>query len=279
MLGYLVSQFGKGVYDSITSLNILVKIVGNNITKSLIYNLLFYNLVICLGINYLVDNYPYCIQKYYNLDNSYTLYLYRVFVNLFWLLPNYVIGLMYNSYYTNQAIGVFIHVYNPQNLNLKYHCYGRYSRYLVNKGYYQVIITFLTLETILISYLPYIGTFMDWFLTSLIYSYYSWEYSWSSHKVPHSNRYAIFENNWSYYLGYGTIIGLIKINMGFFNSSYIIASIFPIVCMNTLVLFKKDTTIITDNPYKFKIPLFYFPIRYADRVVKRISEYLKIKLT
>ena len=116
---------------------------------------------------------------------------------------------------------------------------------------------------------------MDWLLTSLIYSYYSWEYSWSSHKVPHSNRYSIFENNWLYYLGYGTIIGLIKIYFGFFHSTYIIASIFPVFCMNTLILFKRETCII--NP-TINLPIFYLPIKYANKLTDTVSTYIKNKL-
>ena len=266
-----ITQFIRGLFDSLGSINLALDVFRNKSTKNVLNILVVYNILICLSFSLFFQVLP----TYFNITNKWAISIYKLLITTMWLVPHYIIGLIYNSYYTNKSISVFIHVYNPQNLKLKYQCYERYSKYLVNKGYYQVIVTFLTIETIIIAYIPYIGVLMDWILTSLIYSYYCWEYSWSSHKVPHPNRYSIFESNWYYYLGYGSLIGLIKINMGFFCYNYIIASIFPILSMNTLILFKVEDVIVNSKSVKFKIPLFYLPIRYANKVVTNISDYLK----
>lgn len=266
----LIRSYIKGLIDSLKAINLAFRVFENKSTKITLNMIIVYNIFTCL----LFDNILYYLPEFFSIKNNISLNLYHFLIFFFWSLPHYFFGLIYNGYYTNKSISVFIHVYNPQNLKLKYRCYERYSKYLVNKGYYQVIVTFLTLETILISYIPYVGTILDWLLTSLIYSYYCWEYSWSSHKVPHPNRYSIFENNWPYYLGYGTIVGLLKIKMGFINFNYLIASIFPILSMNTLFLFNEQDILKTEL-HNFKLPLFYLPIRYADKVINQISEYIK----
>ena len=50
-----------------------------------------------------------------------------------------------------------------------------------------VFITFIIQATAL-SYIPYIGIFLDWYLTSLIYSFYCWEYFWGFQKISYSKK-------------------------------------------------------------------------------------------
>ncbi len=264
-----LNNFGLGLRHSLNCIGLFFQVLANPKTRVNFKLLLVYNLPICLLFSLLLETYL-SYLRYYTVY-----YFYRVLVILFWSLPHYLIGLMYNSYYTNQSISDFIQVYNPQNLNLSYQCYVSYSKYLVNKAYYLVIVTFLTIETAIISQIPYIGTSTDWFLTSLIYSYYSWEYSWSSHKIPHQERYAIFEHNWCYYLGYGSLLGLLKITLGFFHSTYLIACLFPIFAMNTLLLYHQ----VDRKTSAIKLPLFYLPICYANLMVQKFAYYLKGKIT
>lgn len=272
----IIRPYLKGVVDSLNGIHLSLKVLENNQIRKVFNNLIIYNLLICLPINLILRSYPSFCKHYFNFSGSWLSNIYYLLIIIIWTLPHYLIGLMYNGYYTNKSIATFIDIYNSQNLNLKYQCYDRYTNYLVNKGYYQIIITFLTLETLLISYIPYIGIIMDWFLTSLIYSYYSWEYSWSNNKVPHINRYAIFETNWIYYLGYGSLFGFIKINIGFLNSTYVIASIFPILSMNTLLLFRPEKQ--HAKNITLKLPLFYLPIKYADNFINYLANYLKNKI-
>ena len=270
-----VRAYIRGLFDSINSIQLFLKVIETKKTKNVLNMLIIYNIYICLSVNFLLNQYCRYFNNHYlpNQNILYTNSLAFILKALFWVIPNYILGLLYNSYYTNKSIAVFIEEYNPQNINLKYKCYEKYSTYLVNKGYYQIIVMFLTLETIVISFIPYLGTLLDWLLTSLIYSYYCWEFSWSSYKIPHINRYSIFENNWLYYLGYGSIIGYIKIKVGFLNATYIIASIFPIFSMNALLLFKYDKQ--STNPVKLKLPLFYLPIKYSNYIINTIVNYLK----
>ena len=134
----------------------------------------------------------------------------------------------------------------------------------------------MLIETLIVSYIPKIGMLIDWVVTSLIYSYYAWEYCWSSYKVPHNKRYDIFESNWAYYIGYGTIFGLIKVLNSYLASYYLISIIFPIVGINTLYIYNPEKQAKTYG--NLKLPLFRLPIIYTDKIINWISNYLINKL-
>ena len=85
----------------------------------------------------------------------------------------------------------------------------------------------------------------------------------------------LFEKNWYYYFGYGFIIGIVKSYFTFYNSIYIISCIFPILSMNTLILFKQDNEMMNVKNNNITIPLFYLPIKYANIVIDLLSDYLK----
>ena len=269
----ILIQFYRGLKDSINSINITEQVITQSNTLNIFINIITYNILICLITNLILSSLFDLAILYFRISRNLQILLILLQLVL-WNIPHYIFGNIYNNYYTNQCISVFIKNNKPDNINLRYICYEKYSQYLVNKGYYQIIIIFLTLETIFVSYIPYIGKYIDWFLTSLIYSYYNWEYSWSSHKIPHQSRYQIFENNIFYYLGYGTILGSVKINMSFFNSYYLLSVIFPIQSINTLVLYDSEyhTLKSINNNY---LPLFHLPIYYANNVIILLTKYIK----
>ena len=56
-----------------------------------------------------------------------------------WFIPIFCISILYNGYYTNELIKEYISEFFKENSSLKYICYEKYSLYLINKCYYQII--------------------------------------------------------------------------------------------------------------------------------------------
>lgn len=115
----------KGTIDSFNSLPLLLKILQNDKTRKEYNYLLIYNIFICLPINFLLQKYPLFFKDYFNFHNSWLFNFYYLLTIIIWNFPHYIIGLMYNGYYTNKSITSFIEVFNSPNLHLKYHCYDR----------------------------------------------------------------------------------------------------------------------------------------------------------
>ena len=266
----LFKNFYLGIVESMYSILILSDIYENKQLRNHYNNLLFYNIFINILYTYLITS---CIE-YYSviITTKYHYYILTTLKFMLWILPNYLISLVHNGYYTNEIVKTYIENNKSENVNLGYNCYEKYSLYLINKCYYQIIVIMLMFETVLVSNIKYIGKYIDMFCSSLIYSYYCWEYCWSSYKIPHNNRYSIFESNWSYYLGYGFIMSVIKLNFSYLNANYIIGTIFPLFTINTLNFYCKEKLDITENA--LKLPLFTIPIKYANYIVSKISNYL-----
>lgn len=263
---YFCRLWVYGLIDSLQSLPLIFKTQKKPHLWLTLTNLWWYNIVFYLGWIYLLR----LPQKYWLSYHSTSL---TIFIYLLWIIPQYLISFCYNGYFGNHLVQGFIAEYYPENMELTYGCYSRYSIYLVNKFFYQVIVVLLSIETMLISCVPYLGLPLDWFFTSLIYSYYCWEYSWSSFKVNHQKRYEIFESNWPYYLGYGTLIGLIKVSLPYFESYPIITFLFPIFSMNSISKFRPEKHIVRTG--HLKLPLFRYPIRFSEKIMNAIANLVK----
>ena len=263
---YFIKLLIYGLVDSLQSIPLVFKTQKKSNLWQLTRDLFIYNIVFYLGWIYLL--------KYTDI-----LLLTRpsTFLSIvrfcFWIIPQYAISFCYNGYFGNQLVQGFITEFYPENMGLTYGCYNRYSVYIVNKFFYQVIVILLSIETMVISCIPYLGKLLDWFFTSLIYSYYCWEYSWSSYKVNHQKRYEIFESNWPYYLGYGSLIGLIKISLPYFESYPIITFLFPLFSMNSISKFRREKHIV--RPGQLKLPLFRYPIRFSEKIMNYIANLVK----
>ena len=261
----IIKDFNIGVYDSVSIWYTFLKLIESNnkdildiYTKIILYNLL------CITIN--------IITLQIIIPTFWSSPMLEIFVIFIWTIPQYIITLIYNSFYTNELIKLYLE--DQKYSNNTYNCYSKYSEYLVNKFYYQVVIVFLLIESSIITQIPVIGRIIDAIFTSLVYSYYTWEYTWSQYKIPHRIRYDIFENNWTYYLGYTMFIGIIKYYFNYFTSYHIISILFPFISLNCL---NKYRELPCDKENNWYLPIFKIPIYYTHFVINKLTKFLQKK--
>ena len=252
-----------GYYDSITVWKTFYTLINSPNKEILpIYNrIILYN-SLCLIVS--------GISLHLIIPTVSEPYILEMVFFFIWILPHYIITLLYNSIYTTELVKLYIE--DQKYTTLKYKCYEKYSEYLVNKFYYQVVIVFLLVESMIVTQVPYVGKFIDAIFTSLVYSYYAWEYTWSQHKIPHRQRYDIFENKWCYYLGYALNIGIIKYFFSYFMSYHIISILFPFISLNTLNKYQNNDNI----KESINLPIFKIPIYYTHFVINKLTKYLQI---
>lgn len=276
------SRLAKGVADALSVLEVVVDILRTPKVYDIYRGIVFLNVVVSCSTHAVL----YAVIHYIPTFQVVT-YFVQLLAFVGWSLPVYLLSLVYNGVHTNDALAAYIECLNPNNLRLRYGCYGdRYSRYVVNKFYYQVVVILITLETTLLSYIPHVGGFLDWSLASLVYSYYCWEYCWSSYKVPHSSRYAIFEGDWLYHLGYGALLGFIQCRCGFFVGYHLVSALYPLFSMRTLDKYEPSETRGgakgaggDKKPEGGKgLYLFWLPVRSTNRLVQWIARRLEAKV-
>jgi len=274
------TRFLAGLADSLGTVEVFRQVMDHPPLTSIYIKILLLNIGISCGVHLLVQT---LFQGMESVVPVSILYIERGIVFFGWSIPAYLVALAYNAVHTNDALTAYVERYNPNNVGLRYGCYGRYSRYVVNKFYYQIVVLLLTLETQLISRVPHVGWILDWILASLVYSYYSWEYSWSSFKIPHSRRYAIFEADWTYHLGFGALLGVIQCRCGFFIGYHVISSIYPLYSMVTLVKFtvpeeeQVPNKTIEKKTKRRRLLLFWLPVRYTDQFVQWLAAKLETR--
>lgn len=274
------TRFFAGLADSLATVEVFRQVMNHPPLTGIYIKIALLNICISCGVHLVIQTVFKGIESVVPLS---MLNIERGIVLFGWSIPVYLVALAYNAVHTNDALVAYVERYNPNNVGLRYGCYGRYSRYVVNKFYYQIVVVLLTLETQLISHIPHVGWILDWILASLVYSYYSWEYSWSSFKIPHSHRYAIFEADWTYHLGFGALLGVIQCRCGFFIGYHVISSLYPLYSMVTLVKFKvpEDQALQNKKIGKKSKPtpliLFWLPIRYTDKFVQCLAAKLETR--
>lgn len=267
---HICVDFWRGFKDSLRGIRTLCEIAIHPPLYTMYLRIITLNVGIGLSIHGLF----YLIR--YILSTSPVSSIYSIFLSGFilvlWSTPFYLVSLLCNAIYTNDVVARYIQTYGSIPFRQTYSCYTRYSMYVVNKFYYQVVVILLTLETSLLSYIPYIGPILDCSLASLVYSYYSWEYSWSAGKIPHSSRYPLFESRWAYHLGFGSILGLIQCTCNFFVGYHIISALYPVYSMTGIALFTPPETIPTQQKGLW---LFRIPVAYTNRIVKGVVSWIE----
>lgn len=266
----MYGDFWRGFTDSLRGIRTLCEIAIHPPLYGLYMRIITLNVGIGLGIHgtfHIIHR----VLATAHLPSVYSLFLSSIILVL-WSLPFYLVSLLCNAIYTNDVVARYIQTYGSIPFRQAYSCYERYSMYVVNKFYYQVVVILLTLETVALSHIPYLGPILDWSLASLVYSYYSWEYSWSAGKIPHSSRYPLFESRWAYHLGFGSILGLIQCTCSFFVGYHIISALYPVYSMTGIALFTPPKTIPT---HQKGLWLFRIPVAYTNRIVKGVVSWIE----
>ena len=184
---------------------------------------------------------------------------------ILWTIPIIIISYILTIGYYNNISIKYCKISYPRN-NFKYN-YNDKIQYLAHKIWYHLVFIIFIIQGTLLSYIPYIGIFIDWYLTSLIYSFYCWEYFWGFQKIEHKIRFKIFESKLLYFLGFGSIFGIIKCYFTYLNSYLILSVLYPLESMRCIRVKLPKECINDENYSLFKIA---FKISYFIITILRV---------
>lgn len=104
--------------------------------------------------------------------------------------------------------------------------------------YLNILLLFFTIQQTVATFIPVVGTMLE-FLTFTWYSaFYSFQYLWSyKSEMNLQKQLEYFERHWAYMLGFGAPSALASYFFPFFINAGIWAMIFPLVCLSFIYLF------------------------------------------
>ena len=168
------------------------------------------------------DNFLLALFKKINISECFDF-----FVNLFWLYPIYGLSLFINMIvYQNIADDVYEILDNKTVVHQM-----DYITMIKNIGmfFYRLLLTLMMIiQVMILSYIPYLGKIISFTITSLLYSFYCFEYKWNKQHIYLDKQMSIIENNCYYFLGFGTIISLSIHTLPFIIGNSIASTLFPL---------------------------------------------------
>jgi len=217
-----VYTYLQGIFDSIHIIPISYNALLVNGCRKYFFKIFFLNIGFISGITYILKYCCNLLSTYYNYCITFT--------NIFWLYPLFILVYLLNVKYQNEFIkSYFLSKQKPDLLKC-----DNQQRYIAHKLWYHL--TFLTfiIKTTIFAYIPFIGGLSYWFFTALTYSFFCWEYNWDYIYYAQDKRFEVFQKNWLYFLGYGSIFSFLKINLDFLTAFQIISFIYPILSIKCI---------------------------------------------
>ena len=117
----LIKSYLLGLIDSLNSFKIFFQLYENKESRSIYLRLFIFNILISL-LNIKIFNWYYKYINDYHLNSyfiQYTLYINLFLFNIFWNIPNYLVSLLYNGFYTNELIKCYINNNHDENKKLR----------------------------------------------------------------------------------------------------------------------------------------------------------------
>ena len=192
--------------------------------------------------------------------------------NFFWLIPAYGISKFVNSYWFEDIAGKVFKKLTKSSKSGKPLSPARAISDIIFSIVMQLLFLVQATMIILIP-IPKISTIIGYMCLSLLYSFYSFEYTWLYRNFEFKHRVARIESYWPYFLGFG--LPLTIVSNAFFNSMIANGCIFSIlfpfsIVAATSVKFSERITL-PDGPAKI-VPLniFTFCIRLTSWLFRLI---------
>lgn len=243
---HLILNYIKGIIDSIFIFKHLFLILQFDVTRKLLFKIISLNFLFWQGIYKFL-----CFFSEYFIDINT-----QILIDILWFYPLYIIIYFLNiKYHSNIISSYFNHkVKNNISTNIK--------KYIVHKIWYHLTFICFIIMSSIISYTPFIGIIIYWFFNSLIYSFFCWEYYWDLMYVNHEDRFILFQNNWIYFLGYGTVFSLLKICLPLYISFLIISILYPILSIKCI-----DIDLPENDAYQL-LSFFNLPFKITYHLLK-----------
>eukprot|EP00249_Psilotum_nudum_P001417 c13889_g1_i2 orf=332-1306(-) len=177
-------------------------------------------------------------ERFLSLLQTLLVYVYYVF----WLYPLYIISFAINYIWYNEIAQEAFEMIKEnhdksapqsrQNLqkSLKPTENG-IMRIIFGLGeqiYSVIMLTVFFIEVSVISCIPYIGQFLNFFLLSWLYAYYCFDYKWGFARWSLERRLIFFESNWAFFAGFGSPYVLATSFFSPFIRCGVVAILFPL---------------------------------------------------
>ena len=97
------------------------------------------------------------------------------------------------------------------------------------QGYYWMLLGVLIVQAKLLSLFPVIGPMLSFLFFSIVSAWYSFEYAWNSLHYTLEKKVQLLEENWVFFIGFGTPLTLMTFFSPFTLNQGIFALLFPFV--------------------------------------------------
>ena len=184
-----VRLFVDGLYDSCRLNHIYNLIKRSQTIRTYLKQSLIVNGILVIGYHAWME---------YFIGNSLLIYVYY----LLWMYPYALVRMMWNL---EQYIILSNRLSHRRDIK-----FGQIVSLLI---YDTLLMYSLYIITFALSLIPYIGCLLHYFYNSLLISFICYDYKWNNHRISIKRRIDFIENRWPYFLGYGTFITLIMMNL------------------------------------------------------------------
>ena len=256
MLIIFFKQYFQGVYDSLKFYKIIYKSLYIESCRRLLLKLIILNYILHLGGFYLLN--LYCYRFIENYSNE------CIILNQFiWMYPLFLINYFLNIKYHNDFIKEYFNYYLiPHKIHI---C--NIKRYIAHKIWYHLIFIVLVIICYCLGYIPIIGGSFYFISVSLLYSLYCWEYWCNYVIISFDSRFETIQKNIFYFLGYGTIFGVVKIYFDYLYSYLIISLLFPLLSIVIKETKMNDNDIINIPIFRYIYLFIYWFFSYLRSLI------------
>lgn len=98
--------------------------------------------------------------------------------------------------------------------------------------YTRIIYVFFCVQLKVLCSLPLVGTALTLVLSALLHAYDCFEFVWDSQGIGVADRFALIENHWLYFLGYGGVLASFSLRLRFFDLFVLRAVLYPLYIAN-----------------------------------------------
>ena len=117
--------------------------------------------------------------------------------------------------------------------------------------------------------LPYVGTLLTITLSALLHAYDSFEFVWEHQGHGVAERFALIEQHWLYFLGYGGVLASLSIHLRFWDLFTLRAVLYPLYIANAP--HATFETRRTERP----LPVFQIPLVIFNTITQLVAMKLK----
>lgn len=94
--------------------------------------------------------------------------------------------------------------------------------------YSVIMLSIFFIEVFAVSFIPYVGNYLNFLLLSWLYAYYCFDYRWGFAQWSLERRLLFFETNWAFFAGFGSPCVLATFFFSQFVSYGVMAILFPL---------------------------------------------------